>query len=290
MKSAAHKVNYIIGNDPKKWRTDVPTYQAVVYREAYKGIDLKFYGDGRQLEYDIIVKPGADPNQVKFHYAGIKGLEVTPAGDLAIKLPDGGDAGAEETRGLSGDRRDPGGPGRRSSGSPGTWPGTRYGFEVAAYDKQAPLVIDPVLVYSNNIGGSYRSRVGNAIRVDDEGCAYVAGETSVRRFPHRERDEKQLFIGHQIIYYSYFVCKFNAEGNGLVYSTYLRGDNKYNEPRPTISIYASARYGNHLGLAVDTSGCAYITGPTLSHDFITTPFKLLPIISISKRKVVRKAL
>ena len=59
-----HRVHYFLGKDPKKWRTDIPTYQAVVYENAYAGIDLKFYGQGRQLEYDIVVKPGADPNQV----------------------------------------------------------------------------------------------------------------------------------------------------------------------------------------------------------------------------------
>ena len=79
-----------MGNDPQNWHTQIPTYKAVLYREAYPGIDLKFYGTQQQLEYDIVVRPGSDPNQVKFKYAGIKGLEVTPESDLAIKLPDGG--------------------------------------------------------------------------------------------------------------------------------------------------------------------------------------------------------
>ena len=107
-----HRVNYFIGNDPKKWRTDIPTYQAVVYRNAYAGIDIKFYGQGRQLEYDIVVKPGADPDQVRFAYQGVKKLEVTPEGDLALLLPDGGKLAPEKTPGLSGDRR-AAGPGRR---------------------------------------------------------------------------------------------------------------------------------------------------------------------------------
>ena len=72
------KVNYFIGNDPKKWRTNIPTYQAVIYKNAYPGVDLKFYGNGRQLEYDVVVRPGADPGQVHFRYAGVEKLEVTP--------------------------------------------------------------------------------------------------------------------------------------------------------------------------------------------------------------------
>jgi len=74
------KVNYFIGNDPKKWKTNIFTYQAVVYQEIYPGIDLKFYGNNRQMEYDIIVKPGADPSKVKLAYEGIEGLRVTDEG------------------------------------------------------------------------------------------------------------------------------------------------------------------------------------------------------------------
>ena len=84
-----YKVNYFMGKDPKKWRANIPTYKAVIYREAYPGIDLKFYGQGQELEYDVVVKPGADPSQVKFAYQGIKTMKVTPGGDLALNLPDG---------------------------------------------------------------------------------------------------------------------------------------------------------------------------------------------------------
>ena len=120
------KVNYFIGNDPKKWRTDIPTYAGVLYQEAYKGIDLKFYGNGRQMEYDVVVKPGADPGQVRFAYQGVEHLEVTPGGDLALNLPDGGSAPAQEAGGIPGDRRDPGGsggplPGPRRRGRPDLW-------------------------------------------------------------------------------------------------------------------------------------------------------------------------
>jgi len=71
------KVNYFIGNDPEKWRTNIPTYRAVLYKEVYPGIDIKFYGSNRQMEYDIIVKPGADPSKVQLAYDGIEGLKIT---------------------------------------------------------------------------------------------------------------------------------------------------------------------------------------------------------------------
>ena len=84
------RFNYLLGKDQSRWRTDVPSYGAVLYREAYPGIDLKFYGNGRQLEYDLIVRPGADLSRVKFRYRGIADLKVDEEGNLAVKLPDGG--------------------------------------------------------------------------------------------------------------------------------------------------------------------------------------------------------
>jgi len=84
------KVNYFLGNDPTNWKTNIATYRSVVYREAYPGIDLKFYGSNEHLEYDVIVKPGADPSQVKFGYSGIKTLSISESGDLQLRLADGG--------------------------------------------------------------------------------------------------------------------------------------------------------------------------------------------------------
>jgi hypothetical protein len=83
------KVNYFIGNDPKKWRPNIPTYRTVVYKEVYPGIDIKFYGNNRQMEYDIIIKPGADPSTVRLSYEGIEELRGTDNGDLEILLKEG---------------------------------------------------------------------------------------------------------------------------------------------------------------------------------------------------------
>ena len=80
------KVNYFIGKDPKKWRTNIATYRAILYKEVYPGIDIKFYGSNCQMEYDIIVKPGADPSKVQLAYDGIEGLRITENGDLEITL------------------------------------------------------------------------------------------------------------------------------------------------------------------------------------------------------------
>lgn len=83
------KVNYFIGSDPNKWRTNVPIYQSVVYKEIYPGIDIKFYGTNRQMEYDIVVRPGADPSRVRLAYEGIEKLDLTETGDLEVVLKEG---------------------------------------------------------------------------------------------------------------------------------------------------------------------------------------------------------
>ena len=130
------RFNYLLGKDQSRWRTDVPSYGAVLYREAYPGIDLKFYGNGRQLEYDLIVRPGADLSRVKFRYGGVAGLKVDGEGNLAVKLRDGGrllqkkPVVYQEIDGRRVARE-----GRFRLLKPG---GTEYGFVVAAYDKTAP--------------------------------------------------------------------------------------------------------------------------------------------------------
>jgi len=270
-----HRVNYFIGNNPKKWRTDVPTYQAVAYREAYKGIDLKFYGDGRQLEYDIIVKPGADPNLVKFQYAGIKGLEVTPAGDLAIQLPDGGVLVQKKPvvyQEIAGTRVAREGKFKLH----GDVAGHTYGFEVAAYDKAQPLIIDPVLVYSTYLGGTNHD-YGVSIAVDSAGCAYVAGITSSTDFvppaPSGVTSYQRVKQGGQECY---FLTKFNATGKALIYSNYLGGT--------TTDILIYEQYLPRVGLAVDAAGCAYIAGVTKSSNFPTTPPNV-PYPSLSASKI-----
>ncbi len=83
------KVNYFIGNDSSKWKTNIPMYKAVVYKDIYKDIDMKFYGNNRQMEYDIIVKPGANPSRVQFLYEGIEALRVNEDGDLEIVVGKG---------------------------------------------------------------------------------------------------------------------------------------------------------------------------------------------------------
>src|SRR5207247_5582235 len=181
------KANYFIGNDPKKWRTNVPTYAKVQYRDLYHGIDLIYYGNQRQLEYDFVVSPGADPNLIKLAFEGAKEITLPDSGDL-ILTTDTGDVRLQKPL-VYQLRKD----GHKeliagnyvirptltvSSSSQGE--GTRHAspvtvaFQIADYDASRALIIDPVLFYSTYLGGSGEDD-GNGIAVDDYGNEYVTG-------------------------------------------------------------------------------------------------------------------
>src|SRR6266581_519707 len=181
------KRHYLSGNDPKQRHTDIPTYASVKYWNVYPGIDLVFYGHQRQLEYDFIVAPGADPRVIKLAFAGVDKLEIDAQENLAMQT-----AGSEvrlhkpriyqETDGSK-----KAVPGRyivlplpeekdRGEGIP------QVGFQVAAYDASKPLVIDPVLSYATYLGGSGED-MAFGIAVDSSGAAYVTGISRSANFP-----------------------------------------------------------------------------------------------------------
>ncbi len=251
------KVNYFIGNDPARWKTNIPTYQSVVYKEMYKGIDIKFYGNNQQLEYDIIVKPGANPSHVKFSYEGITGLRVTEHGELEVSLKDGKLIQKKPYvyQEIDGKRIEIEGKFRVKSAESGVHnpkskvqnPKFMYGFQVAKYDRSQPLIIDPTLAYSTYLGGS-NIDVGYGIAVDTDGNAYVTGYTYSTNFP-----TKNAIQGSNAGYIDVFITKLNAAGSALVYSTYLGGSD----------------LDTGLGIAVDTARNAYVTGWTNSANFPT---------------------
>ncbi|MFH0809001.1 MAG: SBBP repeat-containing protein [Pseudomonadota bacterium] len=249
------KVNYLVGNDPAQWHRGIPTWGAVLYRGAWPGIDLKFYGNGREFEYDAVVAPGADPGRARFQYEGAESLALNAEGELVITLPGGGrliqkrPVVYQEINGrrvgLEGGYRLEEGSSRKDT----------YGFTLAAYDPCYPLVIDPVtLGYSTYLGGSnYDS--GWGIAVDAAGCAYVTGITRSGNFPTQNPFDNSYNGGFNG---DAFVTKLSAAGDTLVYSTYLGG--------------SSDDEGN--GIAVDAAGCAYVTGATWSDDFpILNPYQ-----------------
>ena len=263
------KSNYFIGNDPKKWRTNVPNYAKVKYANVYPGVDLVYYGNQQQLEYDFVVAPGADPGAITLAVnrasSGGKPLQVDRDGSLRVRLnnsevvfhkpvvyqPATGnlESNTQNAKPVEGRYRLKG--------------NHDVTFEVASYDRSKPLVIDPVLSYSSFLGGSNDEAINSvSVAVDSAGNAYVASGTLSTDFPVTSGsfqtsfggapaicDEGVMFCGDA------FITKINAAGTAIVYSTYLGGSS---------SDYA-------YGLAVDSSGNAYVSGDTESTNFPVTP-------------------
>src|SRR5437660_10445172 len=185
------KVNYFIGNNPAKWRTGISTYSRVRYRGIYSGIDLVYYGNQRQLEYDFVVGPEANPKDIQLSIAGADDCRVDAAtGDLVLRV-----AGREVRQLKPVAYQEANGEGREinvryallsidaSIRNPQSGIRNQFvRFEVADYDRSKPLVIDPVLIYSTYLGGSSADS-GTGIGLDSSGNAYVAGSTSSSNFP-----------------------------------------------------------------------------------------------------------
>jgi uncharacterized repeat protein (TIGR01451 family) len=238
--------NYFIGNDPKKWRTNVPTYRKVRYEDVYAGISLTYYGNQRQLEYDFEIAPGADPTTIRLGFNERVRPQIAPNGDLVLVT------GAVEVREqrpvvyqqINGERSLVDGRyvlrGKR-----------QVGFEIGPYDRTRPLVIDPTLVYSTYLGGG-GDDLGSSIAVDQNNDIYVAGTTSSTNFPLMN-PAYSANAGLSDI----FVTKINAAGTSVVYSTYVGGSG----------------FDRGDGITVDSSGNTYVVGrvDSTSTDFPTTP-------------------
>jgi sugar lactone lactonase YvrE len=249
------KSNYFLGNDSKKWQTNVPNYAKAKCQNVYPGIDLVYYGNQGNLEHDFVVAPGADPKAVKFAIEGTESVGVNAAGDLVLRI-DGGEVTLHKPLvHQSSLPRSPSDPKFKLT-SPKFLDGhfilaaNQVAFEIGAYDKTLPLVIDPVLSYSTYLGGGITDSA-YGIAVDSTGAAYVTGYTGSLDFPTTTGVPQGSSGGA----YDAFVTKLNASGCALIYSTYLGG--------------SVDDLG--LGIAVDSAGSAYVAGVTASSNFPTTP-------------------
>src|SRR5579872_1850451 len=322
------KINYFIGKDPSKWRTNIPTYSKVRYAAVYPGIDLVYYGNDGQLEYDFVVSPGADPDKIHLVFNGanpdIANSRISDKGDLVLRV------GHDEVRMekpvvYQQDKR----AGRQFIDA--RYRLTEDGkvtFQLGSYEKSKALIIDPVLVYSTYLegsidDGSYR------VFVDSTGSAYITGGTVSSDFPVTAGAYQTTFGGaggegctEEPVFQcgDAFVTKMNPAGSALVWSTYLGGsssDSGFAITADSSGVYVAGQtssfdfpvtagafqttlpanstrggfitklnssgsalvYSTYLagsvtdklrGLAVDSSGNAYVTGGTQSSDFPVT--------------------
>ncbi len=237
------KSNYFAGSNPQKWISDVPTYAKVLYREVYEGVDLIYYGNQRQLEYDFRVAPHVDPQIIKLKFEGVDRLEVSEGGDLLLHVAGG------QVRQLKPVvyQTEATGARQQIAGQYVLSGEDEVGFRLGAYDPARPLVIDPVLAYATYLGGNGFDQ-GYGITVDSSRNAYVTGTTGAANFPTTVGAYQQTSGDEN----DGFITKLNPEGTALVYSTYLSG-------------------AGCNGIAVDASGNAYVTGETGSLNFPVTP-------------------
>lgn len=249
--------NYILGNDPSKWHTAIPNYSRVKYTSVYRGVDLVYYGNQSQLEYDFIVAPHADTASIRLRFAGASSLTLDRDGSLAIHAPDGSLSFRKPVlyQEMHGDRRP-------IAGSFKLIDRDTIAFAVGTYDHSQSLVIDPILAYSTFFGGT-NAEFAVAVTADSAGNAYVCGLTISTDFPLTAGAFQAVnYAEGQNAVSTAFVSKFDASGSALLYSTYL-GGNAIADTLHEQGDYAHA-------IAVDTAGNAYVTGWTYSSDFPIT--------------------
>jgi len=257
----AGSANYLVGSHPDQWRIGVPLFGKIIYSGVYPGIDLIYYGNQNQLEYDFVVAPGASWRSIRLAFSGAQSVEIDSNGDLKL-----------QTRGGWLRHRRPRvyqqlASGRREISGHYVLQGSRQvGFEIGAYEPGLPLVIDPTLVYSSYLGGS-AADYGYSVAVDSSGCAYTVGETWSTNFSLLN-PMQSVPAGDTDI----FVTKWNAAGTGILYSTYIGGSNR-DVP---------------LSIAVDAAGDAYIAGYTFSANFPVTSGALRTSFSGQSKAFVLK--
>jgi len=243
--------NYLLGGDPGQWHTNVPHYARVHYAEIYPGVDLVYYGRQRQLEYDFVLAPGADPNHIRLHVEGAQGLSLNREGELVMALPGGAIQMLPPVA-------------YQQVGQKKHLVAARYllenGNQVALrlgdYDRSRALVIDPQVSYSSYLGGT-GNETAPAVAVDAAFNAYVAGTTASTNFPTTAGALQTSLKGTTT---NVFITKFNSTGTGVLFSTYL----------------GSTGTDSAAGIAVDSGFNAYVAGTTNATDFPIITAKAVP--------------
>jgi hypothetical protein len=233
--------NYFVGSDAKAWITNIPQYSKIRVGNIYKGIDMVLYGNQQELEYDFVLRPGADVHDIIMDFKGIDKLSVSRDGTLILRTG-GRELGLKHPESYQViDGR------HKAIASRYELTGaSQVAFQLGAYDIHLPVVIDPKLIYSTYLGGdgedgSFGIAVGN-------GHAYITGFTSSSDFPVLNGVQSNVSGGDDV-----YVSKLDINGDHLIYSTYLGGSNT----------------DSGQAIAVDRFGNAYVAGETFSADFPT---------------------
>jgi len=280
---ASARNNYFIGKDPSRWHTNIPTVNEVVAHDAWPGIDVSYSRDRsagpEAVECTFTVRAGANPSAVRLAFDAPGDVDLTPDGNVETAI------GVRKIRFTKPRVFEEGLGGRHEVAAkfvtlPADGPTGRHQlqvrFEVARRDPGARLVIDPSLIYSTYLGGSGQASAStlaygtgdsvNAIALDKDGNEYLTGGTTSPDFPATD----EAFVSACTRDYNCggpaFITKLDGKTGAIIYSTLLGGS-------------SGAHLGvddEGLGIAVDSSGNAYVAGATSSDSFPTTPGALVP--------------
>jgi len=226
------KINFFLGTGD--WKTDVPSYSKIVYRNLYPGIDMTYGGTGRLVKSEFVVAPGADPNRIRLQYS--KPVSIDGNGNL---VADGFSEAAPEIYQSDGASR------VKVFGRYRLFGDQTVGFEIDSYDPSKELVIDPTISYCSYLGGSSVSAIAG-VAVDANSNLYVTGWTEALNFPIAGAVQAANQGGVDVI-----IAKLNSAGTALLYATYIGGKSD----------------DKGAAIAVDSLGQAYVTGSTASSNF-----------------------
>ncbi len=247
--------NYFIGNDPSRWKSNCKVYQAIIYKNIYPNIDLRYYTENNQLKYDLVVHPGGNPDNIVMKYRGADKLIVkadqitiqTSVGDVKEMIPHSYQFSKAGNKDVDCSYR--------------AGPDSTAYFHVSNYDRSATLIIDPTLIFST-FTGSHSDNWGYTATYDLSGSFYSGSITldsepisNGNLFPVSPGAYQSTFKGGDATdgsyHYDITIMKFSSDGVNRVYATYLGGSGN-EQPH---------------SLIVDQSGNLVIAGRTSSPDF-----------------------
>ncbi|MCZ6816257.1 MAG: SBBP repeat-containing protein, partial [Planctomycetota bacterium] len=239
----AARSNYLRGNDQSKWQTDVPHYGRVRYQDVYPGIDIEYYGSSGAMEFDFLVRPGADPGRIRMEFEGAAGIEIDDDGDLILRK------GEHELRHrkpliyqtVSGQRAEI--EGRYNLEKDGT-----VTFRLSDYDAGLTVVIDPLIEWQETIGGSGDDEF-SAVAIGPDGTIHVAGRTESTDIPVMNGLQSVNQGGPSDAY----IAIFRPDGT-LISATFLGGSGR----------------DEANDIVVDRNGVVYVIGTTNSPNFPIT--------------------
>jgi hypothetical protein len=239
-------INYYLGKDASHWRLGVKSYGKLRAQNVYPGVDVIYYGDHRRLEFDFVIAPKADPSVIALSFSGMEKLSKDSGGDLVAEI---GGRSVRFAKPYAYQKV-----GEASKAVAADYELTADGkvhLHLGDYDRNAALIVDPVVSYATYLGGSLGD-VGNGIAVDNLGRAYVTGQTCSSNFPSNPSsiNEYDDYISTNPGSCDAYVTKFTADGTGYLYTTIIGGTN------PNIA----TAVGN--GIALDSANNAYIVGTT----------------------------